>query len=918
MLSRADTLWIALVAAAAASTAGVAPEARAQDIHRPGGAKRIVRVFDFEEKPMNPEPVPMHWFRAQNDPPERVRPGFPPWNAPAFDASFHASGSWSVRTPTQGGSTSLRLSSGVIPAIPGADYLVAAMVRTDGLVHARARLTARCLNERREPVEGSERSSEPTDTRGEWKRVTVKLPGEFPSAAWVQIDLELLQPRQLGEFEMGSEAARVRETMLEDVAGAAWFDDVQVDLLPRVDLAIDAASGVVVGPAGPVFSALIRDLTGERVRGRLTAYDVDGGVLATIDFPAPAGRERFTWKPALAEYGWGRAILEAITDAGVIASASKDFVWLPPPPPIERAPGVRAARYPEAGRFVIVAEDLGPESMGALPSVLRATGAGAAHLAVWDSGLTKAVVRLFTEELETAVERVIDEGASLTLTLAHTPHEFAKAARLDPDASPLEALARPPEPGAPDWRDYLGDALSKFGQRVRRWQIGKTGEPKPFWRDELAMETAAAQAAFARLVPRPLIALPWSIEQGLDARIASDRSLTIVIPWESPASSIPDALAALGVGARAQAEDTVVLETPPESMFGGRAVAEDLVKRAVLAWSAAPGRIAIQRPFDPLPTGGASPHAALSAWRQVVQRLGGRVIAGELPVAPGARCFILDGPRAGALVGWTDWADPDDTTIEMFLGSGSIVAIDPFGNETPVPLSDGSHRLALTPTPTFVEGINVELARFRAGFALDPPSLPAEAALHSAELVLHNPWPVAIGGTLRIVEPAQWKIEPRVFSFDIPAGGEQRLPMDLSFGVAEESGVKRVIAEADIVADDRYPRVRLSAPLEIGQAGLALTPSYAFLADDAGAPRDVGLTLSITNNGAETVSLKVFALAPGYPRQEATVSALTPGQSAVRRFSFPGGVQRLIGQRVRVGAAQVGGAERINKSMLIQ
>src|SRR5438128_969403 len=37
------------------------------EIRRPQAARRVVRLFDFEE-PDNPHPVPDHWFHAQDNP----------------------------------------------------------------------------------------------------------------------------------------------------------------------------------------------------------------------------------------------------------------------------------------------------------------------------------------------------------------------------------------------------------------------------------------------------------------------------------------------------------------------------------------------------------------------------------------------------------------------------------------------------------------------------------------------------------------------------------------------------------------------------------------------------------------------------------------------------------------------------------
>ena len=187
----------AIAAAWSLCALGASPANAQPDAFRPVSAERVVRVFDFEEQEFNAEEVPQYWVRAQHNPPARERPGFPAWNRAIFDDTRAYSGEFSVRVPTQGGSASLRLSPGVIAAIPGADYVVTARVQTEGLSRSGARLVARFLDDRRQPIPGAEATSRVVRSSGEWALVRAELRGLHDRAAWIQIDLELLQPREL-------------------------------------------------------------------------------------------------------------------------------------------------------------------------------------------------------------------------------------------------------------------------------------------------------------------------------------------------------------------------------------------------------------------------------------------------------------------------------------------------------------------------------------------------------------------------------------------------------------------------------------------------------------------------------------------------------------------------------------------------
>ncbi len=889
---------------------------------RPEAARRIVRVFDFEERPWNPEPVPQHWFRAQNDPPSRERPGFPAWNQAAFDTDYATSGRHSLRLPTRGGSASLRLSGGVLAAIPSADYAITARVRTDGLAHAGARLRARFLNERLEVIESSEAVSRPIRSPDAWTEALVELDGDTPGAAWIQLDLELVQPREI-EHERLLAAERSGDhqpsalaphrAIIEDVSGGALFDDVTVMQVPRVRLRSIAPGGVAAAPDRPAYELEVRDLTGEPLRVQMTATDLDGRIIDTLDAPAPEAGQRLTWSPAMKEYGWLRVDLEVRGPSGVVARSTSTAVSLPPLP---RADALSSTAR-EAARFGLTADDARLSQLRDLPDVARALALGALVLPAWDGTQTRETLRADINRLDAAVERAIASGQEVTLALARTPEELRRNLASEPDAIWDSLTAPPATPDAePPWAPYLWDVLSKFGQRVRRWQVGLISEPLAFWRPTLAADLTLLEQSFGRLAPRPVIVVPWSIDQAVDDRFGGARWASALAP---PAAT-QDAISSFIAQASSRAGSTIVIEPLDESVYGPRASVIDTAKRAAAAWAAAPNRLSIRHawrwktPASPE----LDPRPSLAVWRQLAERLGGRRIVGELPLAVGARALILDGPRGGALFAWNDYADPAEATIHMRLAEDPVRVIDLFGNERPAPREQGLDRIPLTDTPVFIEGIDVPLALFRGSFLVAPGRVEAEASLHSVELVLHNPWPVTISGTLRITDPKGWKIEPRVIAFDIPAGAERRIPAELSFGLGEEAGLKHIIADADVIADRRHSGIRLAAPLEVGLASMQLSPSYAFIPSPTGGAPDVVVTLSVTNSGQSPETVQVFALAPGFPREQAPVSSLGPGETAVRRFRFPNAGPALLNKRIRVGLIDVEGAGRLNKSLVIQ
>lgn len=920
-------LWRALFAGAIASQwtpcAGAQP-----DSFRPVSAERVVRVFDFEEQDFNAEEVPQYWVRAQHNPPSRERPGFPVWNRASFDDSRAASGAQSVKVPTQGGSASLRLSPGVIAAIPGADYVVTALVQTEGLSRSGARVVARFLDDRRQPIPGGEAASRVVRSSGEWTSVRVELRGVHDRAAWIQIDLELLQPRELDlarRRALGHEAPReddpvfANRVWFEDISGAAWFDDVVVNQLPRVELSTSSLANIVSAPESPRINARVRDLTGEPLHATMSVYDLDGARVATMRKTLSPGGEAFSWTPTLPGFGWGRAVLELrAPDDALVARSFLDFLWTPP---------MLQSRSPEADRFSLIAENIPRENLDALPEMARRIGVGAVQMAVLDRSITSIEVRSFARRIDPIVQSLLDRGIHLTFTVTGVPDELAEILQIDV-REPMELLGWTTPLGAvPPWTLYLNAILDRFGQRVSRWQVGRTGEAYPFWRPRLASELDSVRRELGRLVPSVEVALPWRAEQTIDDRVAGRGAITVTLPPSVQLDAVDGYVRYWGN----RVEATVVIEPPDEAVYGRRAAVIELIKRAAYAWRAGAQRLAIDADWDSPDRAeassfevGAAPGPTLAVWRQLVERLGGRRIVADLPTTSGVRAMILKGAgagaREGALLAWNESASPEQAAIRTYLGADPVRVVDPFGNMTAVELVNGAHAIPLTDTPVFIEGVDVDLALFRAGFAVDPPFIPAQAMVHQADIVLRNPFPTGISGRLRIAEPApdRWKIEPRLFSFNIPAGGEQRLPVELSFGLAEEAGERTLVAEVELNAIREYPVLRVSAPVEIGLSTLQMTPTYSFVRNDAGEPTDLLVTVSIINQGDRAATLRAFAVAPGYAREQAPVSALGPGQSAVVRFTYRNGASRLQGQRVRVGLIEIDGAGRLNKSVTIE
>lgn len=925
--------------------------ARAQDdITRPDLSGRVVHHFDFEEPLVGTIRIPEHWVRAQHDAEvPRIRPGFPIWNAAELDGTVAYSGNVSVRVPVDAGSASLRLEPGVLPVFAGADYVIGAKVRTMGTQGSRARLVARLLDSSGRPVSGSEHTSELIATGGRWTDVHVMVHADDQAAAFIQIDLELVQPREFQVARLGR-----HQIWTDDHGAAAWFDDVVVLQVPRVELTTSAPSNIFVASELPQVRLDVRDMTGEALTGILRVLDDRGREVVREERAIHAGRHQETWTPTLGSLGWYRAILEIHHDGGLVGSASTDFLWtLDPSGVTSGAPtgapagvGLGAGRLGggsiERDRFGLIVDAFGADLMSALPELVRRIGVGEVTLPAWAPDTTSDTVADRAMALTDLIVGLSRDWVDATLAFSLVPDQVVDQTRL----ATGDAVLFLADPDDSTWRPFVMPMLDHLGPRVRRWQVGPPGDDTAFWSGDLDATISRLGEAISGLVTMPELAVTWRSDRSLaplaDVAAHSNTSVSLLIPAAMPPSEIDE----LAEGVRDEAPGaalSVVLETLSEGTFGPRAAVDDLVKRGVGCWCAFGDDVrsmAIENPWH-VSAGrrpGVMPEAELGAWRNLVDRLAERRSIGRFPGIAGVHCEILDATdsagagRGAMLVAWREPGSGAEPILEAPLGEGPVRVIDVFGNETIVePVrrdgATGVHVIPIGDSPVFIEDVDVDLVGFVASFHVEPHLVPSTNEEHVVDIVLDNPWPMTISGSLYITEPGgappgggapdrSWRISPRDVRFSIKPGERARLPVSIAFSPYEEAGPRELIAQAQVSADRNLPLVRLAAPFEIGLDHLKLDATYRYA--DAGGHSSLVIEVVVTNTGDAPVLAELRAFPPDMARIKLPAMSVPPGRSIERRFVIAQDVESLRGRTVSINLSEVDARGSLNQHLRIE
>ncbi len=878
--------------------------------------RRLVQLFDFEE-PDNYESLPKNWFvigrpaetsdnRFYREPLHHElmeRPGYPSFTQVRFGTDRTVSGKRSLYLGLNGGSAGAFLEVGAIPAVPHSDYLITAAVRTESLSRSSAYLSAYFVDRKGNRIDTSVIQTRPIKTLGEWTQVAIKLRGDAEGAVWIGLEAEIRQPKRLRNDPLGQQ-----RVLLKDVRGGAWFDDIGVWQLPRIEVASQSKVNLVRGPDSPRLAVTVQDLTGQSLAVDLTAYDHRLRPAArSRQELGPGAPRQWTWEPDLPGYGWYLVDMQvrdqAQGDTASPAPVARTFgavLWLPPTANIHAM---------DAQRFQILALDMSPAEFKLLPDLLEGTGIRSTVMSVWEEETTLDNVEAQKDQIDQMMQWLYLSGRTAGLSLDPVPKALATAMN-SPAADPVTVLGS----DRSQWIAYLTPTLLSHGQRVSRWFLGAPDQAYAFYDPDLPAVTDNVIRQFSALAPTPELVIPWRIDQSRREDVPDTLYYLLDVPPGVAADQIP---AHLQQWDDIKDKLTLFLREPPADRMSHPRRVTDLAIRMLTAWEQQPGAIAVSG----LWTAAAqrqtalAPDPLLGVYANVAHELAGRRVVGRLNLGGGLSVQILDGPAGPALAVWAQRPGEQTSTLNLFLGPDPV-AIDVWGNQTPIPLSNGKHRYAVPATPIFITGIDPKLALFRAGFIIDEPFIESTQTDHERVLTLTNPWPMTISGHMRITGPKGWTSKPTRHFFSIPAGRSVTLPVELSFPVSEIAEPKQLAVRFEFTADEPM-LIDMALPIEVGLKDVTFNATVALVPGKDAQTEDATAAAVITNTGTETLSLYVFANLRGHPIQERIVSALDPGQTAVRRFTFTGAGQALRDHAMRVGVREVNGPRMLNQRLSV-
>ncbi len=876
----------------------------------PAAVTRVLRAIDFEERRLgNSEELPMHWKKLDGE-------GMPHYVNGRLDAGRAHSGQYSFRFDLNGGSLVYRYAPGKIRVQPGAHYRVECLVRTTVLPNARARLSAMLTDADGHVLSGTTRHSEPYAAlreQDDWQRLSVELSADDPGQeAFLVIELGLLQPAMFTPTVLGD-----RAIFPQDIRGTAWFDDVSVCQVPRVELSTERPGNIFYRDDIPRLLIDVNDRSTDDLAAQLVIRDADGrtvyqrsGALddSAAQTPSPGRKKVSLLLPELVP-GWYEAALVMTSQGQSLGEQALDLVLLAEP---------REAIAPD-GRFGIIATDLPFEGWSELPEILPVLGAGRVKLSVWsEAGDVQNVDPAAFDQL---LERLGELGITPTACLSALPPELAD--KLGGDSS-LVALSRAEKT---DWQQKLSFLISRHANHLDRWQLGRDGTDAFVTQPAMREVYRKVYRQFSALMDSPDLAMPWPAWYEMDGELPATVALAV------PPSVLPEQLPLYMQDLRGRQGHNLSLSLQPldRRRYGRQRQLRDLAQRVVYALAADARRIDLPLPFavkrkdDQIVK---QPDEMLLVIRTLIATLGNAEFRGRVPIAEDVEAFLFERAGTGILVAWDRGGSAKVRRLQLNLGKRPM-RIDLFGNAAALVRPLASHagadamaagargekppegiEIEIGPMPIFLVDIDAQAAQLRASVAFDRPLIESSFQAHTRRLRFINPYATAIGGTVKLIPPAGWSLSPSVQTFTLNPGEKFDRELTIQFPYNNLAGPKAITAEF-LVQGERNIAFTVPVMLNLGLSDVGM--QTLALRDG----NDVVVQQMITNYGDHPIDYTAFAIYPNQARQERLVTKLGPGHTTIKRYRFSG-VSIAAGTAVRTGLKELVGTRILNDEVPIQ
>ncbi len=459
------------------------------------------------------------------------------------------------------------------------------------------------------------------------------------------------------------------------------------------------------------------------------------------------------------------------------------------------------------------------------------------------------------------------------------------------------------------WRPSLDPVMTRLSLIIRWWQLGGDHDTSFVGYPDLAEAVVEIRKQLYRFGQEVQLGLGW---QWLVETLPDDAP-----PWEFLTYSANPPLTPTEVSGYLErqppgpAQRWVLVEPLPRSHYQVDARAQDLVEQMMAAKLQGAEGIFVPNPLSTehgLMNDDGTPGELLMPWRTTALVLGGATHLGSMQLPAGSRNHIFTRGNEAVMVVWNE--KPVEELV--YLGD-EIQQIDIWGRrvQTPAkPEDEHRQRIQVSSLPTFITGINKQVAQWRLAVQFDQTRMPSIfGKAHANGVQMKNSFSQGAGGEVILRTPKVWKVYPRRINFKTAIGEELSEPFEVELPFTASSGQQRIQLDFDVNVDRRY-RFSVYRDLDIGLGDVTIDVQTKI--DKHG---HLIVEQRMTNHTDKLVDFKCFLYAPNRRRQRNQVFRLRRGDD-VKRYRFSRG-EELVGETLWLRAEELGGQRILNYRFVV-
>jgi hypothetical protein len=746
-------------------------------------------------------------------------------------------------------------------------------IRTAGLQHDAAVLSISLLNHQRQRVQ----------------RILSK-PVLGDQAEWVHVRIGPIVPdSDVALAVIGCHLAPGSGDR-HDISGSAWFDDLSLGRLPRLELDSDflthflneevplritsRVSGLDEGFEYDL-ELVIRDLENRPVAQ--TTQQLTAQAPAAPPMGQAAGPEPTVWEAPRQPPGFYRVTAVLKRDGTIITTQRTTLTVLK-----------LVSRSRPSGEFGwSLGRDLPPKLCAELPEVAAQAGINWVKYPLWQSfeedrvGSSGHVASMFDRLAAQKIEPIgvfAEPPAELRGKFARQWHGVAEVFRLPPSV----------------WRSSLEPVVARFSSNVHYWQFGGDLDSSFVGLPDLPQTLNTMRGEVRRISLNASVGLPWPGVEPISPAVRPSF-------WSLSAAPETTASASAANGARWHLLQTSQLTGETFEQRAGQ-----LARQMVAAKVAGAPAIFVDDVYHPefglLKQNGA-PAELFLPWRTFALALQGAEYLGSFQLLGGSRNAVFVQDDSAVVVLWSD----EPLGESLYLGESPLLT-DLWGRTQPLvaDATTGEHTVDVGPIPKLIVNCSAPIARWRLAAQLELGKMRSEFGGHKDAVLGRNTFPQGVSGTVSLVLPREWEAEPREWTIQAAADEAFRFPVFLTAPPDVPLGEHPMSLDFRIDADRPY-RFRVYKPYTVGLGDVTLEVIDRKLPDGR---LEIEQVVTNRTRPSEVFDFRCSLFVPDARRQKLQITKL--GQGLDRKFYYLPDADSQRGKKLWLRLEQDGGRRVLN------